>query len=87
MRVRLAGLAAVGVLAGTAACGLVIGLEDHEAYPAEGGVVGVEASTDGTMMDGGHEGATGDGMVVGDAKGDAVINDGGGGCEAACGDA
>lgn len=87
MRVRLAGLAAVGVLAGTAACGLVIGLEDHEAYPAEGGVVGVEASTDGTMMDGGHEGATGDGMVVGDAKGDAVINDGGGGCEASCGDA
>ena len=86
MRVRLAGLAAVGVLVGTAACGLVIGLEDHEAYPAEGGV-GVEASTDGTMMDGGHEAGTGDGMVVGDAKGDAVIDDGGGGCEASCGDA
>ena len=88
MKARLVGLAAVCALAGTAACGLVIGLEDHEAYPAEGGVV-VEASThDGTMtMDSGRpDGGSSDGSVPSDASGD-VIPEAGAVCEASCGDA
>jgi len=87
-RSRLVGLAAVGALAGTAACGLVIGLEDHEAYPAEGGVV-VEASTpDGTMTDGGADGEGGGEGGGGDAKSEAIAPEAGAICEASiCGDA
>jgi alpha-tubulin suppressor-like RCC1 family protein len=85
-RTWLVGLAAVCALSATAACGLLIGLEDHEAYPAEGGVV-VEASThDGTMPTDGGTDAHGDGSVASDAGGDA-IPEAGVSCEASCGDA
>jgi alpha-tubulin suppressor-like RCC1 family protein len=81
-RARLVGLAAMCSLVGTAACGLLIGLEDHEAYPAEGGV-----SQDGTMTtDGQADGGNGDGSITGDAKGDA-LQEAGVPCEASCGDA
>ena len=82
MRARLVGLAAVCAVAGTAACGLVIGLEDHEAYPAEGGVLPEGSTPDGTMMtmDGGADGS--------DAKSEGGPLEASAICEASmCGDA
>jgi alpha-tubulin suppressor-like RCC1 family protein len=77
----------MGALAGTAACGLLIGLEDHEAYPAEGGVV-PEGSTPDVTTDGsgGHDAGPGDSSTAVDASGDA-IHDAGLGCETSCNDA
>jgi alpha-tubulin suppressor-like RCC1 family protein len=48
---RLVAISALLGLTGTAACSLVIGLGDHEPYPAEGGVV--EASTPDSTTDAG----------------------------------
>ena len=42
-----AAVALVAALGSTAACGLVIGLSDHEAYPAEGGTAEAAGGTDG----------------------------------------
>ncbi len=88
MRARLVGIAAGCAMAGTAACGLVIGLEDHEAYPAEGGVVAEASTQDVTMtMDGSHDGGTGDSSVPKDGGADVAVPETGPGCEASCGDA
>jgi alpha-tubulin suppressor-like RCC1 family protein len=88
-RARLVGLAAVCALGGTAACGLLIGLEDHEAYPAEGGAGDDAYTSDGTA-DGGHDGGAASDApadALGDAAGDA-LHDAGAVCEASlCGDA
>ncbi|HEX3343459.1 MAG TPA: hypothetical protein VHS09_02750, partial [Polyangiaceae bacterium] len=87
MRARVVGLAAAAALGGTAACGLVLGLEDHEGYPDEGGVVGEASANDRTMTtDAGVDGPTGDGSVPVDAKADTVV-EAGPACEASCGDA
>jgi alpha-tubulin suppressor-like RCC1 family protein len=48
VRRRLVGAAAVMGLAGTAACSLVLGLSDHEPYPAEGGTPVEASAPDGT---------------------------------------
>lgn len=59
------------LLLATAACGLLIGLGDHEAYPAEGGVGeggNADATNDGPGGESGHEA----GDAGGDAHGDAA---------------
>jgi len=83
-RGRVVAVAAVFGLTGTAACGLLIGLEDHELYPAEGGTVS-ESGADSTT--GGDTGShTDGGSEASDAQLDA--HEAGPVCEASlCGDA
>ena len=86
-RTRVVGAAALLALAGTAACGLVLGLEDHEAYPpAEGGTV--DSSTYDSTADGSRDGGdASDAGDAGDARSESAAETGAV-CEASlCGDA
>jgi hypothetical protein len=81
--VVMAGLAS---LACTAACGLVIGLSDHEAYPAEGGTVDAAQETT-SSAESGQDATPGSDATDGGTGGDA-FEGGGPGCDGSlCADA
>ncbi|HEY8087992.1 MAG TPA: hypothetical protein VIF09_09105, partial [Polyangiaceae bacterium] len=85
---RRAALLLVGAasLAGTAACGLVIGLSDHEAYPAEGGTGDATQETTTPETGGPETGGEAATAEAGDAGTD--VTDAGPGCDGSvCGSA
>ncbi|MGH7296325.1 MAG: hypothetical protein ACRELB_15405, partial [Polyangiaceae bacterium] len=87
-RATVLAVAGLAALAGTAACGLVIGLSDHEAYPAEGGTTDATQDQVTPVPESGSDGQPPEGGVDGGGDGDAQEGGGGPVCDAgACGDA